>query len=96
MPHFPVANVFHPYTADFAVEIWSSLSFFINAMLGRHQASREARGRAIRPNFEEAFGVEGGYRSAPRKSESGDFNTGLYDDNIRLAQYSLPEQGRRR
>ncbi|EIM84702.1 DUF300-domain-containing protein [Stereum hirsutum FP-91666 SS1] len=53
--------------ADFGVEIWSSLSFFINAVLGRHQASREARGRAIRPNFEEAFGVEGGYRSAPRK-----------------------------
>jgi len=69
---------------DFAVEIWSELSFFARRLTGRRAPPR------TKPGFGEVFGV-GGYTSG-ESSRGGAYKLPVarmsYDDDIRLTPYA--------
>ncbi|KAH9021291.1 DUF300-domain-containing protein [Lactarius pseudohatsudake] len=70
---------------DFAVEIWSELSFFARRLTGRRALP------PTKPGFGEAFGVAG-YTPAGGQSRGGAYKLPAarmsYDDDIRLTPYT--------
>lgn len=70
---------------DFAVEIWSDLSFFARRLTGRRALP------PTKPGFGEAFGVAG-YTPAGGQSRGGAYKLPAarmsYDDDIRLTPYT--------
>jgi hypothetical protein len=73
------------FAGDFAVEIWSELSFFARRLAGRRGPP------PAKPGFGEAFGV-GGYVAAGGESRGGAYKLPIarmsYDDDIRLTPYT--------